>query len=148
MATCRNCAAETSRHITHFEGPDGSKLKEPRDSCPERHPEEFDLLEKLELVPNHEANPNEYDTLEFEDGERVPIVKDWARGECEQRVIAGPVAQSEHAAAVQRKRAFARERNKQPLTPAEIETRVPGFRAQFEQVERMMGAQAVGIIVA
>ena len=147
MARCGNCGADTPRVVTHFEGPDGSKLREPRDSCPQCHPEAFDSLEKLELVPSWVANPQEYDTLEFEDGERVPIVKDWAKGEFEQRVAEGPVAQSEYADALERKRAFARERNQRPLTEAEVEARVGGFRAQFEQVERMMGAQAAGIIL-
>lgn len=147
MARCRSCRAETSRVVTHFVGPDGSKLKEPRDSCPQCRPEEFRSLEKLELTPNWIANPEEYDTLEFEDGERVPIVKDWAKGEFEQRVVEGPVAKSEYADAVERKRAFARERNQRPLTPAEVEARVNGIRAQFEQVERMMSARAAGIIL-
>ena len=111
MARCRSCGAETPRVITHFESPDGSKLQEPRDSCPECHPEEFESNKKLELVPNWVANPQEYDTLEFEDGERVPIIKDWAKGEFENLVAEGPVAQSEYADAVERKRAFARERN-------------------------------------
>ena len=148
MATCRTCGAESPSRLTiHFTAPDGTPLPEPRDECSQCNPQLPAAEPKLELTPNWVANPQEYDTLEFEDGERVPIVKDWAKGEFEQRVAEGPVAQSEYADAVERKRAFARERNQRPLTPAEIEARVNGFRAQFEQVEQMMGAQAAGIVL-
>ena len=148
MARCRSCGAENpSRLVILFTDKSGVSLKEPVDQCSACHPELSSPEPKLELTPNWVANPQEYDTLEFEDGERIPIVKDWAKGEFENRVAEGPVAQSEMADAIERKRAFARERNKTPLTPAEIEARVNGFRAQFEQAERLMGAQAAGIIL-
>ena len=150
MALCRSCNSESARVITHFEGPDGQPLAEPRDACPQCRPEEFDLLldpSDRRFWPNWLANPQEYDTLEFEDGERVPVIKDWARGEFEQRVAEGPVAKAEEAEVIERKRAFARERNKTPLTRAYIEARVNGFRAQFELAERMMNAEAAGVVL-
>lgn len=149
MARCGSCGAETSRVLTHFEGPDGKPLKEPRDSCPQCKADEFpEFRARLELVPNWIANPHEYDTLEFEDGERVPIVKDWAKGEFEELVAEGPVARAEEQDAIERKRAFARERNLSPLTPEEIEQRKRYFREQFEHVERVMGAEAAGLVFA
>ena len=102
------------------------------------HPEEFESLERLELTPNWVANPEEYDTLEFEDGERVPKIKDWAKGEFENLIVDAPVAKSEEAVAIEQKRQFARERNKSPLTQDQINWRLNHFREQFRLAEQAM----------
>ena len=123
MATCRNCGAETPRVITHFTDQSGNPLPEPCDECPGCHPNMPAVQPKLELTPNWIANPGEYDTLAYDDGEYVPIIKDWARGEFEQLIVDGPVAKAEEVEAIERKRAFARERNRFPLTADQIEQR-------------------------
>ncbi len=148
MTTC-TCGAEASRTIVHFEGPDGKPLPASYTTCQACRPDEFHSLERLELTPNWVANPGEYDTLDFTDtGERVPIIKDWAKGEFENLVAEGPVAKAEEADAIEKKRAFARERNKRgPLTKDEIDFRVNHFRQQFAENDRIMSAEAAGIII-
>jgi len=148
MNRCRSCGAENpSRLIIIYTDKSGVPLREPKDECSACHPELPSNEPTLEFTPYHVAYPEHYDTLEFEDGERVPIVKDWAKGEFEQLVADAPVAKAEEQEAIARKREFARERNLRPLTPAEIEARVSGFRAQFEMAERLMGAEAAGLIL-
>jgi hypothetical protein len=147
MALCRNCGAETPRVTTYFTDQSGNTLPEPRDECPGCHPEMPVLEPKLELTPYHVAHPDQYDTLAYDDGEYVPIVKDWARGEFEQLVATGPVAQSEEDEAIERKRAFARERDRFPLTEGQIQQRKDYIRDQMEQVERMMSAEAAGLVL-
>ena len=147
MQRCRTCGAENpSRLITTFTK-GGVTLPEPRDECSECHPELPPKEPKLELVPNWKANPEEYDTLAYEDGERVPCIKDWARGEFEQRIAEGPVAKSEEAEAIERKREFARERNTQPMSEADVQKVKDYIRDQMTLVERMMGAQAAGVVL-
>lgn len=148
MQTCRNCGAENPSHLitTFTEG--GNPLKVPLDRCSQCDPSLATVQPKLELVPNWVANPEEYDTLEYvEDGERVPIIKDWARGEFEQRIVDAPVASSELEKAKEAKRAFARERNKRPMTEAEVQRTVNAVREQFEMATRVMGAEAAGVIL-
>jgi hypothetical protein len=151
MAICGNCGAETSRLRTHFENPEGKALRESRDSCPHCHPEEFveQFLDPSERRFHlaHEVNPNEYDTLIYDDGEVVPCVKDWARGEFEQRLIDAPEAAHEQQELVDRKREFARERNQRSLTPEEIESRVSYFRQAFAEADQLMRAQEAGLIL-
>jgi hypothetical protein len=151
MAICGNCGAETSRLRTHFENPEGKALRKLCDSCPCCHPEEF--IEQF-LDPSerrfhlaHEVNPNEYDTLIYDDGEVVPCVKDWARGEFEQRLIDAPEAAREEQDEIERKRKFARARNQRPLTSAEIEARVTHFRQAFAEADQLMRAQEAGLIL-
>ena len=121
-------------------------MKEPRDECSQCSP---GLVPepKLELVPYWEAFPEQYDTLAYDDGERVPCIKDWARGEFEQRVAEGPEAKKEEAEATERKRAFARERNKTPMTEEEVQKVKDYIRNEMQVVERMMGAQAAGLVL-
>jgi hypothetical protein len=125
----------------------GVPLPEPKDECSQCHPELPPREPKLELVPNWEANPEEYDTLVYEDGERVPCIKDWAKGEFERRVAEGPVAKSEEAEQIERKRAFARERSQHPMTEGEVQRVKDYVRGQMELVDRMMGAQAAGLVL-
>ena len=150
MAIC-DCKAETSRTITHLEGRDGKRLPAPITVCPSCHPGEFESVvdpSDKKLWPNWIANPEEYDTLVYEDGERVPKIKDWAKGEFEQLVMDGPVAKAEESNGVEARRAWAREHNKRgPLTKSEVEFRVNYFRRQFEEAERAASAEAAGLII-
>ena len=147
MPLCRTCNSESPRVVTHFESHDGQPLAVPRDecsNCSRLAPREG----KLELTPYWEAFPNDYDTLEFTDtGERIPCVKDHAKGEFEQRVAEGPVAMSELEQQKEAKRAFARERNQYPMPPEQVQRVVANVREQFEMATRCMDAVEAGIIL-
>jgi hypothetical protein len=152
MAIC-DCGNETGRLKVHLETPDGRPLPpgEKYSTCPKCKPEDFDrfmVAADKRFWANWEVNPNEYDTLVYvEDGERVPIIKDWAKGEFEQEIIDAPEAAREEAILIEKKRAFARERNKQPLTAEQAKRTADYYRAQIEDVERMMRAQESGLVL-
>ena len=150
MAVC-DCGNETARLKVHTQNPDGQKADKPYTTCPRCRPEDFDrfmVAADKRFWANWEVNPHEYDTLEYvEDGERVPIIKDWAKGEFEQEIINAPEAAKEEALAADRKRAFARERNKLPMTQGQIQRTVDYYRSQMEEVERVMRASEVGLVL-
>lgn len=152
MAIC-DCGNETGRLKVHLETPDGKPLPkgEKYSTCPRCKPEQFDrfmLAVDKRFWANWEVNPQEYDTLEYiEDGERVPIIKDWAKGEFEQQLIDAPEAAREEAQEIEKKRAFARERNKIPMTPEQVQRTVTYYREQMEEVERVMRAEQSGLVL-
>lgn len=151
MAICGSCGAETSRIHFHTQSPDGKPLPKPYDTCPYCRPEEF---EERFLSPSDrrfhmewETDPNKYDTLIYDDGEVVPKIKDWAKGECEQEIIDAPEQQKEIDAAIERKRAFARERNKRPMSQEEINRTVNLVRSQMEESDRAVRAMDAGLVL-
>jgi hypothetical protein len=152
MAIC-DCGNETGRLKVHLETPDGKPLPPGSryTTCPKCKPEQFDrfmVAADKRFWANWEVNPNEYDTLEYvDDGERVPIIKDWAKGEFENEIVNAPESAREEAIAIEKKRAFARERNKQPMTQEQIQRTVDYYRQQFEEVERVMRAEQAGLVL-
>ena len=153
MAKCGSCGADTPRIKTHFEGRDGRPLKSPVDSCPQCHPEEF--VDTPFIMPSDmrfhmawETNPEQYDTLCYDDGERVPCIKDWAKGEFEQLIVDAPEATREEEEAKNKKRAFARERNSHgPMTPEQIKKVQDFYQAKFDEDEKINRAVDAGLIL-
>ena len=94
------------------------------------------------MWPDWVVNPKGYKKV----GDTL-VATDETRADLQAEVLSTKDADAELAAAIEKKRQFAREKNLRPLTQVEIDNRVRVFREQYDEQKIYQAARDAGLVL-